>query len=128
MHPHRSSALPLDGAAAALKVARTPRCWDRATVMVLVSPSSGPRVSGCIRARRYFGPYPRRARPLSRSLRGLGATSGPATSKHTTSILSICPRTYQFMLSVRVDHLVVTGQRLRSDDHAADKGYRRYPG
>ena len=30
----------------------------RATVMVLVSPSSGPRVSGCIRAWRDFGPYP----------------------------------------------------------------------
>ena len=30
----------------------------RATVMVLVSSSSGPRVSGCTRARRYFGPHP----------------------------------------------------------------------
>ena len=30
--------------------------WGRATVMVLVSPSSGPR--GCPEHRGYFGPYP----------------------------------------------------------------------
>ena len=36
----------------------THTCWGRATVMVLVSPSSGPRVSGCIRAWRDFAPYP----------------------------------------------------------------------
>ena len=33
-------------------------CCGRATVMVLVSSSSGPRVGGCPGARRYFGPYP----------------------------------------------------------------------
>eukprot|EP00964_Phaeocystis_antarctica_P052120 scaffold30493_cov64-Phaeocystis_antarctica.AAC.1 len=33
-----------------------------ATVMVLVSSASGPRVRGCPRAPRYFGPYPVRAR------------------------------------------------------------------
>ena len=41
----------------------THTCWGRATVMVLVSPSSGPRVGGCIRAWRYFGPHP--VRPFS---------------------------------------------------------------
>ena len=33
------------------------RCGS-VTVMVLVSSASGPRVSGCIRAPRYFSPYP----------------------------------------------------------------------
>ena len=33
-------------------------CCGRATVMVLVSSSSGPCVSGCTRVRRYFGPHP----------------------------------------------------------------------
>ena len=33
-------------------------CCGRATVMALVSSSSGPRVVGCPRARRYFGPHP----------------------------------------------------------------------
>ena len=37
---------------------RTHACCGRAAVMVLVSSASGPRVSGCIRAPRYFGPSP----------------------------------------------------------------------
>ena len=32
--------------------------WGSVTHMVLVSSASGPRVSGCTRAPRYFGPYP----------------------------------------------------------------------
>ena len=32
--------------------------WGSVTHMVLVSSASGPRVSGCIRAPRYFNPYP----------------------------------------------------------------------
>ena len=36
----------------------THTCWGRATVMVLVSPSSGPRVGGCPERWRYFRPYP----------------------------------------------------------------------
>ena len=36
----------------------THTCWGRATVMVLVSPSAGPRVGGCIRAWADFRPYP----------------------------------------------------------------------
>ena len=35
----------------------THTCWGRATVMVLVSSSSGPRVGGCPRAWRDFGPH-----------------------------------------------------------------------
>ena len=38
-------------------------CCGRATVMVLVSSSSGPRVGGCPGARRYLGPHPVR-RPV----------------------------------------------------------------
>ena len=37
---------------------RTHACCGRAAVMVLVSSASGPRVRGCTRAPRYFGPYP----------------------------------------------------------------------
>ena len=44
MQPHRSSAL--DGAAAALTVARTRGVTMPCTVMVLVSSASGRRVSG----------------------------------------------------------------------------------
>ena len=36
---------------------RTHTCCGRAAVMVLVSSASGPRVSGCIRAPRYFNPH-----------------------------------------------------------------------
>ena len=36
----------------------THTCWGRATVMVLVSSSSGLSVGGCPGARGYFGPYP----------------------------------------------------------------------
>ena len=36
----------------------THTCWGRATVMVLVSPSSGPRVGGCPELWTDFGPYP----------------------------------------------------------------------
>ena len=54
---------------AAAQVERTGWCCRRfdsgthawcghATVMVLVSSASGPRVSGCTRAPRYFGPHP----------------------------------------------------------------------
>eukprot|EP00964_Phaeocystis_antarctica_P009048 scaffold4894_cov62-Phaeocystis_antarctica.AAC.1 len=32
--------------------------WGSVTHMVLVSSASGPRVSGCTRAPRYFHPYP----------------------------------------------------------------------
>ena len=60
MHPHRSNAL--DGAAAALTVAlrRGVAVECAVTVMVLVSSSSGPRVSGCPRAHGEtlgFGPH-----------------------------------------------------------------------
>ena len=56
MQPHRSNAL--DGAAAALTVARTrgvamPLSWSWSHVK-----ASGPRVSGCTRAPRYFHPDP----------------------------------------------------------------------
>ena len=54
---------------AAAKVERATRCcrrfdgrthaWcGRAAVIVLVSSASGPRVSGCTRAPRYFNPHP----------------------------------------------------------------------
>ena len=61
------------------------------------------------------------ARGLSRSLRGLGASNEQA--QHPMFYLPYLNSCYQLGLT-----LVVTGQRLRTDDHAADKGYRRYPG
>ena len=57
MHPHRSSAL--DGADSDTQT----RCGS-ATVMVLVSEASGPRVRGCPRAPRYFHPNPVRLRRI----------------------------------------------------------------
>ena len=56
---HVSNAL--DAAAAALTVTHSDAQCVSVTVMVLVSSASGPRVSGCIRAPRYFWPYKRKA-------------------------------------------------------------------
>ena len=63
------------------------------------------------------------ARGLSRSLRGLGASNEQAQHILSLSAVQYINSCYQLGLT-----LVVTGQRLRTDDHAADKGYRRYPG
>ena len=54
MHPHRSSALRY---ASAARDAHS-RVYGGCAAEAAVSESSGPRVSGCTRAPRYFGPYP----------------------------------------------------------------------
>ena len=53
MQPHRSNAL--DGAAATLTHSGTHAWCGHATVMVLVSSASGPRVSGCTFYPRFAG-------------------------------------------------------------------------
>ena len=66
----------LDTSAQVERAGRCCRCFDSgtqtrcgsATVMVLVSTASGPRVSGCTRAPRYFGPHPVRTRLVLPSL------------------------------------------------------------
>ena len=54
MHPHRSSAL---GYASAASAAHS-RVYGACAAEAAASESSGLSVGGCIRARRYFGPYP----------------------------------------------------------------------
>ena len=63
MQPHRSNAL--DGAAAARFDSDTQTRCGSVTALVLVSSASGPRVSGCIRARRARGTFMRTPRILS---------------------------------------------------------------
>ena len=54
MHPHRSNALRY---ASAARDAHS-RVYGGCAAEAAVSESSGPRVSSCIRAPRYFSPYP----------------------------------------------------------------------
>ena len=54
MQPHRSSALGYASAASAVHS----RVYGACTAEAAASETSGPRVSGCIRARGYFRPYP----------------------------------------------------------------------
>ena len=54
MHPHRSNALRYASAASAAHS----RVYGGCAAEAAVSEASGPRVSGCTRAPRYFGPYP----------------------------------------------------------------------
>ena len=54
MHPHRSSAL---GYASAASAAHS-RVYGACAAEAAASESSGLSVGGCIRAWRYFGPYP----------------------------------------------------------------------
>ena len=54
MQPHRSNALRYASAASAAHS----RAYGGCAAEAAVSEASEPRVSGCIRAPRYFGPYP----------------------------------------------------------------------
>ena len=56
MQPHRSNALRYASAASAAHS----RVYGGCAAEAAVSEASGPRVSGCIRAPRYFNPYPLR--------------------------------------------------------------------
>ena len=63
MQPHRSSALGYASAASAVHS----RVYGACTAEAAASESSRLSVGGCIRARRYFGPYPVRAKAVART-------------------------------------------------------------
>ena len=82
-------------------------CRGRATVMVLVSSSSGPRVSGSTRVRRCFGPH-----PIPRNAARVGSPR-PATIMATTSAL---PRLLMATISPVKTWMAATQRHNRRQD------------
>ena len=64
-------------------------CCGRATVMVLVSPSSGLSVGGCPERSRYFGPHPVGPHPVG-LVRNLGLADREALMKHHCRSPVVC--------------------------------------
>ena len=86
MHPHRSSAL---GYASAASAAHS-RVYGACAAEAAASESSGLSVGGCIRAWRYFGPYPvheRVSRRVARLFRSLSGKTVCAEAKPRARLL-----------------------------------------
>ena len=75
MHLHRSSALGYASAASAVHS----RVYGACTAEAAASEASGLSVGGCIRARRYFGPYPVSLALLRRPIKRRAEAALPGT-------------------------------------------------